>query len=64
MRFQTESPFAFRKRSVIIETISIVFPVPEGPQTTMRSGTEGRCSCLDWSEVYSGIPRGGTTTAI
>ena len=47
-----------------METMSIVFPQPEGPATTMRSGTDGRCECFGWSDCQLGIPLGGTTFAM
>jgi hypothetical protein len=64
MRLKKLSPLGRVYKSVIIDTMSIVFPEPLGPQTTHRSGTVGRCPCFDWSDVYSGMPRGGTTAAI
>ena len=39
----------------------MVLPQPEGPATTMRSGTAGRWACRGWSEDQLGIPLGGTT---
>ena len=46
-----------------MDTMSSVLPEPEGPAMTMRSGTEGRCACLGWSLLYSGMPLGTTTFA-
>jgi hypothetical protein len=48
---------------VIMLTIIMVLPQPEGPATTMRSGTEGRWACRGWSDFQLGIPLGGTTFA-